>query len=164
VCIYTHTHTNKTHTHTHTLTHTHTHTQDLNGTSDPYCVLAVGKHTPVLSQVHYQTCNPVFKEIFEFADPARTDTLSVSVFDKDVLSDDDLIGMVRVPLADIVGNTPRPPEWYPVLLCMYICMYVCMYVWMDGWMYVCGTCMYVCIYVCMYTSIHIVGSTPRPPK
>jgi Ca2+-dependent lipid-binding protein len=83
VCAFTHTHT---HTLSLSLSLSRTRAQDANGTSDPYCVLAVGNHKPVRSCVQYKTCNPVFKEIFEFEDPAHTETLSVRVFDSDVFS------------------------------------------------------------------------------
>ena len=89
---------------------------DMNGTSDPYCVLSLGKHKPARSNVHYKTCNPVFKEKFEFSNPTLSDTLEVEVFDKD-LAFDDLIGAVRIPLDEVNNQTQnyQPPQWYPVI-------------------------------------------------
>jgi len=79
---------------------------DINGLSDPYCVLAVGRKI-CKSRVIKKTLNPVWNQEFEIQQMQWpvTDNLNIKVWDRDWIKPDDAIGdcvieLCKLPLAD----------------------------------------------------------------
>jgi len=79
---------------------------DINGLSDPYCVLAVGRKI-CKSKVIKKSLNPVWNQEFEMLQMQWpvTDNLSIKVWDRDWIKPDDAIGdciieLCKLPLAD----------------------------------------------------------------
>ncbi|EKX38147.1 hypothetical protein GUITHDRAFT_77473, partial [Guillardia theta CCMP2712] len=64
---------------------------DSNGTSDPYAVIQVGSEKRK-SKVIKKDLNPEWNEKFEMVVSDLNDSLRVSVWDKDLIGSDDLIG------------------------------------------------------------------------
>jgi hypothetical protein len=83
---------------------------DTGGTSDPYTVVQVAKETRK-TKVIKKNLNPEWAETFELVVNDVNDTLKVSVWDKDLIDADDLIGETMIPLQDVVGKEV-PQKWY----------------------------------------------------
>lgn len=87
--------------------------QDLNGRSDPYCVLSFAKFGRPLyaTRIIFEDLNPVWEEtafLLVSRDDIRSDEgLSLQLWDSDKHSADDIVGRVNVPLRDLVR---RPNE------------------------------------------------------
>ena len=96
---------------------------DLNGLSDPYCMIRVGTHN-FRTRTISETLNPVWNyslRVYELVDdvtaPLRLyretcgqETLHLQVWDEDTFSTDDFLGEVSIPLY----QTLRENAWYPV--------------------------------------------------
>lgn len=73
---------------------------DLNGKSDPFCVLELGNdrlHTHTV----YKTLNPEWNKVFTFPVKDIHDVLEVTVFDEDGDKAPDFLGKVAIPLLSI---------------------------------------------------------------
>ena len=105
------------------------------GTSDPYCILRIGKEERQTS-VKFRTLNPLWSETFVFevdrlpqvafsGASNRKSTapcivplcemlyfLTIDVWDKDRLNRDDLMGRIMISLATLPDGTTS--RWYPL--------------------------------------------------
>ena len=90
---------------------------DWGGTSDPYCILRVGSQTFQTKCIN-NTCSPVWDQTASFplnVQGLETATrLEIEIFDRDVLSTDDPLGIVRVNLRDIPPDGEHPQTRFPV--------------------------------------------------
>ena len=84
--------------------------KDSGGTSDPYAIVQVSKEKRK-TKVIKKDLNPEWAEKFELVVNDVNDTLKVSVWDKDLIGSDDLIGETMIPLESIVGQKV-PQKWY----------------------------------------------------
>jgi len=75
---------------------------DINGLSDPYVELTLGKSTSK-SKTVTKTLNPTWDDTFEMSVSDPTDAvLKVEVYDKDsVFSKDELLGFINIPLSQL---------------------------------------------------------------
>ena len=85
---------------------------DRGGTSDPYAVVTLGsapKNTKARTQVVVKDLSPYWNASFDLACPnLHTESLQVAVYDKDLLSDDQ-IGTVQIELSRFMLN-PLPKK------------------------------------------------------
>lgn len=80
---------------------------DMNGFSDPYCVVKVG-HNVKKTKTIMKTLDPVFNERFLFhVRDASTEVLEVEMFDYDKLTADDKLGRFSLPVYDIAHDNNR---------------------------------------------------------
>jgi ankyrin repeat protein/tetratricopeptide (TPR) repeat protein len=84
--------------------------KDSGGTSDPYTIVQVAKEKRK-TKVIQKDLNPEWAEKFELVVNDVNDTLKVSVWDKDFIGSDDLIGETMIPLESVVGQKV-PQKWY----------------------------------------------------
>ena len=79
---------------------------DVRGSSDPYCVLRLGSKE-MRTSVKKKCLDPVWEETFRFevTDDDDQGFLTATVKDRDVLSEDDVIGAVMLPVRKL---TPQP--------------------------------------------------------
>lgn len=89
---------------------------DLFGLSDPFCELRIVSMQPTResvkkTRVMKKTLCPVWNEEFFFSvlNP-REDILEIKVYDWDAASNNDLIGVVQVPVSSLLG-TGHTDEW-----------------------------------------------------
>eukprot|EP00013_Stygamoeba_regulata_P030033 CAMPEP_0177665350 /NCGR_PEP_ID=MMETSP0447-20121125/21004_1 /TAXON_ID=0 /ORGANISM="Stygamoeba regulata, Strain BSH-02190019" /LENGTH=107 /DNA_ID=CAMNT_0019171431 /DNA_START=392 /DNA_END=715 /DNA_ORIENTATION=- len=84
--------------------------KDIEGTSDPYCILSVGPQK-VKTKVKKKTLNPVWNEQFMFniADCAA-ETLLVHVMDKDLFTNDDSMGTAEISLKGLQNGETKHIE------------------------------------------------------
>uniref|UniRef100_H3D2W9 Multiple C2 domains, transmembrane 2b n=1 Tax=Tetraodon nigroviridis TaxID=99883 RepID=H3D2W9_TETNG len=73
---------------------------DLNGKSDPFCVLELG-HDRLLSHTVYKSLNPEWNQVFALPVRDVHDVLVVTVFDEDGDKAPDFLGKAAVPLLSI---------------------------------------------------------------
>ncbi|MEQ2284326.1 hypothetical protein AMECASPLE_020430, partial [Ameca splendens] len=73
---------------------------DLNGKSDPFCVLELGNDR-LQTQIIYKTLNPEWNQVFTLPVKDIHDVLMVSVFDDDGDMAPDFLGKVAIPLLSI---------------------------------------------------------------
>lgn len=84
--------------------------QDMNGRSDPYCVLSLAKFGRPMysSRIIFEDLNPVWEEtafLLISKDDIRSDEgLSLQLWDSDKRSADDIVGRVNIPLRDLVRH------------------------------------------------------------
>lgn len=100
--------------------------KDLNGFSDPYCVVQVEtpkalENNKKKTKVVKKSLNPTFDEEFTFHPLYYDCRLSVFVFDQDMLKADEILGVVLIRLSDLFGPTcPALQEehtvdkWFPL--------------------------------------------------
>ena len=105
------------------------------GTSDPYCILKIGKEERQTT-IKYRTLNPLWNETYVFeidrlpqiafsgaasrksAAPCIVPLcemlyyLTIDVWDKDRLNRDDLMGRIMIPVAALPHGTVS--RWYPL--------------------------------------------------
>jgi C2 domain len=83
---------------------------DFIGKSDPYVIL---KLEDGIEKSSYKpdTLDPFWNEDFVFNVKDKTSTLRVEVFDKDTVGEDDLEGIVEIPLLDLVDQQ-KVEKWY----------------------------------------------------
>jgi len=95
---------------------------DTGGSSDPYTIVQVGPKSngPPVSffaketrktKVIKKNLNPEWDQSFELVVNDVNDTLKVSVWDRDLMDADDLIGETMIPLQDVVDQEV-PQKWY----------------------------------------------------
>ena len=82
------------------------------GRSDPYCVIATGGGSSYRTKTRRLTLDPRWDDetarLFVRRDP-NAQVLTVRVLDEDLGKPDDLLGVVRVPLADVVARAASTP-------------------------------------------------------
>ncbi|KAH3760602.1 hypothetical protein Pelo_7581 [Pelomyxa schiedti] len=76
---------------------------DANGKSDAYCTLTNYKGKPKSTKVIMATLNPIWNETFIVRGP----TLRISMYDKDLMSADDMIGYADIDLQSAADGTER---------------------------------------------------------
>ncbi|XP_010542178.1 PREDICTED: C2 and GRAM domain-containing protein At1g03370 [Tarenaya hassleriana] len=88
---------------------------DLNGYSDPYVRLQLGKQR-TRTKVVKKNLNPRWAEDFCFAVDDLSEELVVSVLDEDKYFNDDFVGQVRVPVSRVFDaeNQSIGNVWYPL--------------------------------------------------
>ncbi|KAG2375343.1 hypothetical protein C9374_009966 [Naegleria lovaniensis] len=85
---------------------------DVNGKSDPYCVLMV-ENIQQKSRVIYQNLDPIWNEEFCFDLTDTKQELVVYVMDEDTIGTDDFLGFVEIPIHAIVDSkTDITDKWY----------------------------------------------------
>jgi len=74
--------------------------EDLNGTSDPYCIVRQSEHKKQKTTIKKETLNPTWNELIHFgvSDPV-TDLMIIEVWDHDSLISDDFLGYVPIDLS-----------------------------------------------------------------
>ncbi|PON57652.1 C2- GRAM domain containing protein [Parasponia andersonii] len=88
---------------------------DLNGLSDPYVKLQLGKHRSK-TKVVKKSLNPSWGEEFSFKVEDLKEELLISVLDEDKYFNDDFVGQVRVPVSRVFDaeNQSLETAWYPL--------------------------------------------------
>eukprot|EP00741_Cyanophora_paradoxa_P024084 tig00021726_g23259.t1 len=91
---------------------------DINGKSDPYCVLTFGESGGKAGQKKtktiYKNLSPVWRESFEFdvADPSEF--LKIVLYDEDLIGSHDYLGEVTIGL-DLLDGAANPLDnWFPL--------------------------------------------------
>ncbi|GJN03863.1 hypothetical protein PR202_ga21352 [Eleusine coracana subsp. coracana] len=89
---------------------------DSNGFSDPYVKLQLGKQR-FKTKVIKTNLNPTWDQEFSFLVGDGKDVLKLDVYDEDILSMDDFLGQVKVPLQDVLAaeNLSLDTRWYQLL-------------------------------------------------
>lgn len=83
--------------------------------SDPYCLVRVGNGPGIKTRTINGTLDPRWDTGLSFRVSRPNATLDLKVFDEDLLSADDLIGSVKVPLGPL-HPTDRPfRSWFPLV-------------------------------------------------
>jgi len=84
---------------------------DSGGTSDPYCIVAVGEQS-LKTRTIKKTLNPVWGETFPFQiDKDVPKIISLTCMDWDKLSEDDLIGIATIDFSDLEDDGTRKDVW-----------------------------------------------------
>ncbi|CAN6682982.1 unnamed protein product [Malus baccata var. baccata] len=88
---------------------------DLNGFSDPYVKVKLGKHK-LRTKVVKKTLNPYWGEEFAFRVDDLNGELVFSVLDEDKYFNDDFVGCVRIPVSQVFDarNKSLETAWYPL--------------------------------------------------
>ncbi|KAL5574839.1 hypothetical protein UlMin_016538 [Ulmus minor] len=88
---------------------------DLNGLSDPYVKLQLGKQRSK-TKVVKKSLNPSWEEEFSFRVDDLKEELLVSVLDEDKYFQDDFVGQVKVPVSRVFDgeNNSLGTAWYPL--------------------------------------------------
>ncbi|XP_008803167.1 C2 and GRAM domain-containing protein At1g03370-like [Phoenix dactylifera] len=86
---------------------------DLNGLSDPYVKLQLGKQR-AKTKVVKKNLSPVWDEEFSFRVGDLSEELTVCVLDEDKIFNDDFLGQVKVPLSKVLDadNLSLGTQWY----------------------------------------------------
>ncbi|KAK6192279.1 hypothetical protein SNE40_003776 [Patella caerulea] len=90
--------------------------KDLNGKSDPYCVIKVDNEIISRTATVYKNLEPLWGEEFTLHMPFGFQDLSVNIYDEDRVSGDDIIGTVSITREVIQRlSDPRGLEnWFPL--------------------------------------------------
>ncbi|KAJ8248801.1 hypothetical protein GJAV_G00227900 [Gymnothorax javanicus] len=80
---------------------------DLNGKSDPFCVLELGNDR-LQTHTVYKTLNPEWNQVFTFPVKDINDALEVTVYDDDGDKAPDFLGKVAIPLLSIHNGEQIP--------------------------------------------------------
>ncbi|XP_020336306.1 multiple C2 and transmembrane domain-containing protein 2 [Oncorhynchus kisutch] len=78
---------------------------DLNGKSDPFCVLELG-NSRLQTHTIYKTLNPEWNKVFTFPVKDIHDVLELKVFDEDGDKAPDFLGRVAIPLLSVQNGQP----------------------------------------------------------
>lgn len=86
---------------------------DLNGLSDPYVRVQLGKHRSK-TKVMKKNLNPFWDEEFSFRVGDLNEELIISVLDEDKYFSDDFLGQIKIPLAKVLDaeNLTLGTQWY----------------------------------------------------
>lgn len=86
---------------------------DLNGFSDPYVKLQLGKQR-FKTKVVKKCLNPSWCEEFTFRVEDLKDELAIYVLDEDKYFNDDFIGQIKVPVSQVfdANDTSLGTAWY----------------------------------------------------
>jgi hypothetical protein len=81
---------------------------DITGKSDPFCVIKFANQEQSTQHIP-QTCSPKWNEkfVFQVHNP-QSDTLEITVFDKDIFSPNDFLGCAKLPLSKLLADGPGP--------------------------------------------------------
>lgn len=109
---------------------------DLNGLSDPYVRIQLGKQKH-RTKVVKKCLTPYWGDEFSFRVDDLSDELVISVLDEDKYFNDDFIGLVKFPVSKVFDSPDKslPTAWYPLLpknkkskpkdsgeICLHICL------------------------------------------
>ena len=83
---------------------------DFIGKSDPYVILIVDDKKEK-STYKPDTLDPVWNEDFVLSVKSKMSVLRVEIFDKDAVGDDDLEGLVHIPMMSLI-NQQKMDNWY----------------------------------------------------
>lgn len=88
---------------------------DLNGLSDPYVRLQLGKHR-TRTKVVKKCLTPSWGEEFSFRVGDLNEELMISVMDEDKYFSDDFIGLLKIPVSKVFDNEVKSlgTAWYPL--------------------------------------------------
>ncbi|XP_077214819.1 C2 and GRAM domain-containing protein At1g03370-like [Tasmannia lanceolata] len=88
---------------------------DLNGSSDPYVKIQLGKYR-FRTKVVKKSLNPSWDEKFTFWVEDLKEELAISVFDEDRYLNDDFVGQLKVSLSNVFDteNKTLGTTWYPL--------------------------------------------------
>lgn len=88
---------------------------DLNGFSDPYVKLQLGKQRGK-TKVVKKNLNPQWGEEFGFRVDDLNEELLVCVLDEDKYFNDDFVGQLKVPVSRVFDSDDKSigPTWYPL--------------------------------------------------
>ncbi|GAB2224751.1 hypothetical protein Droror1_Dr00005521 [Drosera rotundifolia] len=109
---------------------------DVNGFSDPYVRLQLGKNR-FRTKVVKKCLNPYWGDEFSFRVDDLSDELAVSVMDEDKYFNDDFIGQIKVPVSDVFDADDKSlgTAWYAlqpkskkskITDCGEICLNICL--------------------------------------
>lgn len=86
---------------------------DLNGFSDPYVRLQLGRHR-FRTKVVKKNLNPIWGEEFSFKVEDLKEELLVSVLDEDKYFSDDFVGQLKIPVSQVfdADNGSLSTAWY----------------------------------------------------
>ncbi|XP_065198290.1 uncharacterized protein LOC135829831 [Sycon ciliatum] len=84
--------------------------KDINGKSDPYCIVKVGKAVRYKTRVIPKTLHPQWEESFTIEYLKDDEKLTIVCFDKDTLSDDAL-GTIQLDM-DMITSCSTGPSWF----------------------------------------------------
>ncbi|KAH9322295.1 hypothetical protein KI387_016934 [Taxus chinensis] len=89
--------------------------KDLNGFSDPYVRLHLGK-IKARTRVIRKTLDPSWNEEFTFKVEDLSEQLVVSIWDDDRFFNDDFLGQVKIPVSTVLDAEKQtmPLTWFPV--------------------------------------------------
>lgn len=89
---------------------------DLNGFSDPYVRLQVGRNR-FRTKVVKKCLNPSWNEEFGFWVEDLSEELAIYVLDEDKYFNDDFLGQLKVPISKVFDaeNKTLGANWYPLL-------------------------------------------------
>lgn len=89
---------------------------DLNGFSDPYVKLQLGRNR-FRTKVVKKCLNPSWNEEFSFRVEDLSEELSICVLDEDKYFNDDFVGQLKVPISSVFDaeNKSLGTNWYPLL-------------------------------------------------
>ncbi|KAL9236557.1 hypothetical protein vseg_011211 [Gypsophila vaccaria] len=89
---------------------------DLNGLSDPYVRLQVGKQR-YRSKVIKKCLNPYWGDQFDFRVDDLSEELLVTVLDEDKYFNDDFVGQLKLSISRVFDSPHKslPTAWYPLL-------------------------------------------------
>lgn len=88
---------------------------DLNGLSDPYVKVQLGKQK-FRTKVVKKTLNPYWGEEFSLRVEDLNEELLISVLDEDKYFNDDFVGCVKLPVSQVFDarNKSLETAWYPL--------------------------------------------------
>lgn len=88
---------------------------DLNGLSDPYVKLQLGKQRSK-TKVVKKSLKPCWGEEFSFRVEDLNEELVVSVLDEDKYFNDDFVGQVKIPVSRVLDADSKSLDtaWYPL--------------------------------------------------
>uniref|UniRef100_A0A803M1H0 C2 and GRAM domain-containing protein n=1 Tax=Chenopodium quinoa TaxID=63459 RepID=A0A803M1H0_CHEQI len=100
---------------------------DLNGYSDPYVRINLGKQR-FRTKVVKKCLNPYWGDEFSFRVDDLSDELVISVLDEDKYFNDDFVGFVKFPVSKVFDSPDKslPTAWYPLLPKSEICLHICL--------------------------------------
>lgn len=89
---------------------------DLNGFSDPYVRLQLGKNR-FRTKVVKKCLNPTWGELFSFKVEDLNDELVICVLDEDKFFSDDFVGQLKIPISQVfdADNGSLGTTWYTLL-------------------------------------------------
>ncbi|CAH9098107.1 unnamed protein product [Cuscuta epithymum] len=85
--------------------------QEMIGKSDPYAVVHIRPLFKVKTKTIDNNLNPLWNETFELiAEDKETQFVTIEVFDKDNVGQDERMGVAKLPLKDLEAETPKEIE------------------------------------------------------
>ncbi|CAN6479695.1 unnamed protein product [Victoria cruziana] len=89
--------------------------KDLNGFSDPYAKVQIGRHRN-RTKVVKKNLNPSWDEEFRFKVDDLNEEICISVLDEDKFFNDDFVGQLKIPISKVFDAEGHvlAPQWYPL--------------------------------------------------